>query len=158
VSTRFAELARYDAWANALVVNAVRALPNPSDDRVMHLLSHLLSAKEIWIGRIRGQDVSAHQLWRKFNLEDAAPRLAAADAQLIDIASADDAQRTVHYTNQAGVPFENSLADLITHMVNHGTYHRGQLATAIQSAGGAPPTTDFIAWVRSGRAQSASLG
>jgi uncharacterized damage-inducible protein DinB len=150
-TSRLAELARYDAWANRLVMAAVRALSNPSDDRVTHLLGHLISAKEVWLGRINGQNPSANQLWSRFSVDEAERKLAAADALLIDLASAGDPQQTVHYTNSAGTPFENSLSEITTHLVNHGTYHRGQLATAISAAGGKPPSTDFIAWVRLGR-------
>jgi uncharacterized damage-inducible protein DinB len=40
------------------------------------------------------------------------------------------------------------MADLIRHVVNHSTYHRGQLATQLRQLGQIPPATDFIVYRR----------
>jgi len=36
------------------------------------------------------------------------------------------------------------LGDLMTHVVNHATYHRGQLTTMLRQVGATPPATDFV--------------
>jgi uncharacterized damage-inducible protein DinB len=35
---------------------------------------------------------------------------------------------------------------LLRHVVNHGTYHRGQIANMMRQVGAAPPSTDFFLW------------
>jgi uncharacterized damage-inducible protein DinB len=54
----------------------------------------------------------------------------------------------VECRNLAGNTYRNTLADLIRHVVNHSTYHRGQLATQLRQLGQIPPATDFIVYRR----------
>jgi uncharacterized damage-inducible protein DinB len=35
---------------------------------------------------------------------------------------------------------------LLRHVVNHGTYHRGQIANMMRQVGVAPPSTDYFLW------------
>ena len=42
------------------------------------------------------------------------------------------------------------MADILSHVVLHASYHRGQIASAMREAGGTPAYTDFIHAVRSG--------
>ena len=42
----------------------------------------------------------------------------------------------------------NVLGGLMRHVVNHSTYHRGQVATQLRHLGRTPPTTDLIAYLR----------
>ena len=56
---------------------------------------------------------------------------------------------TVRYRNSKGDEYTNSVLDILTHVVIHGAYHRGQVARVIGRAGGQTPNTDYIAYVRS---------
>jgi uncharacterized damage-inducible protein DinB len=42
------------------------------------------------------------------------------------------------------------VGDILTHVVAHSAYHRGQIAAAVRAAGGAPAYTDFIHAARRG--------
>ena len=55
----------------------------------------------------------------------------------------------VRYKNTKGDEYVNSVLDMLTHVVIHGAYHRGQIARIIGRAGGQTPNTDYIAYVRS---------
>jgi uncharacterized damage-inducible protein DinB len=144
------ELARFDAWANAELLAAVRSVPE--DDRVSKLLAHLTAAKHSWIGRITGEDVPADfTLWPSWSREDSGRRLRLLDRELIALVTRDEPSRVAAYANQRGAEFQTAVADIIVHLANHGSYHRGQLASAVKNAGGIPAVTDFIAWVRLGK-------
>lgn len=54
----------------------------------------------------------------------------------------------IGYTNTAGVSFVSTLEDILAHVVLHGSYHRGQIATALREAGQAPVSTDYIVFAR----------
>jgi uncharacterized damage-inducible protein DinB len=57
--------------------------------------------------------------------------------------------RSVSYRSLRGDPFTMPLHDLLQHVVNHGTYHRGQIAMALRLLGaGAVPSTDFVIFQR----------
>ena len=60
-----------------------------------------------------------------------------------------DLATLVRYKNTKGDEYRNSVLDILTHVVIHGTYHRGQIARVIGRAGGETPSTDYIAYIRS---------
>lgn len=51
------------------------------------------------------------------------------------------------YTNAVGKPTKRVVSDLLTDIVDHGTYHRGQIATMVRTAGGEPAKTWLTRWV-----------
>jgi uncharacterized damage-inducible protein DinB len=51
-------------------------------------------------------------------------------------------------TELDGQPFAHPLGKLMRHVVNHSTYHRGQLATQLRQLGQTPPNTDFTRFLR----------
>ena len=48
----------------------------------------------------------------------------------------------------AGDPFLDNLTDILTHLVNHSTYHRGQITQLLRRPGMTPPGTDYILFAR----------
>jgi uncharacterized damage-inducible protein DinB len=59
-----------------------------------------------------------------------------------------DLGRVVEYRALSGQAYADPLAGLIRHVVNHSTYHRGQVATQLRQLGKTPPTTDLIVYLR----------
>jgi uncharacterized damage-inducible protein DinB len=74
------------------------------------------------------------ELWRKY-LEASAP---------------DDLTKTVSYKNSKGEPWTSTVEDVVTHVLFHSTYHRGQIASFMRASGDTPAYTDFIHAVRQG--------
>jgi len=54
----------------------------------------------------------------------------------------------VKYSNFRGDEFKTPAAEILTHVTMHGTYHRGQMATAMRAEGHTPADTDFITFAR----------
>jgi uncharacterized damage-inducible protein DinB len=54
----------------------------------------------------------------------------------------------ITYRAMNGSPYANPLGELLRHVVNHGTYHRGQVATLLRQLGVKPPQTDLILYYR----------
>ena len=54
----------------------------------------------------------------------------------------------VRYRTLKGDEYENALGDLLRHVLNHSTYHRGQAATQLRQLGATPPATDLILYLR----------
>jgi uncharacterized damage-inducible protein DinB len=52
----------------------------------------------------------------------------------------------VRYTLSTGEAYEVPLWKLVQHMVNHSTYHRGQLVSLFRQLGVKPVTTDLLTW------------
>jgi uncharacterized damage-inducible protein DinB len=53
------------------------------------------------------------------------------------------------YQNSKGETFRNEINDIIQHLSNHGTYHRGNIATMIRQLGYEGTSTDYIYYIRS---------
>ena len=146
----FRSLFRYTRWANDRVLRAMQAA-DPAPKRAVELLSHLLRAQDVWFGRIEKTDHATLDLWVDESLAACAER-AEASAQrwqtVLDGRAATDLDQPVAYTNSKGTHFETPLRDLLSHVVNHSTHHRAQIALVLREAGIAPPATDYIFFVR----------
>ncbi|MGA7513237.1 MAG: DinB family protein, partial [Candidatus Sulfotelmatobacter sp.] len=57
---------------------------------------------------------------------------------------------TVVYKNTKGEPWTSTVEDIVTHVLLHSAYHRGQIATLVRASGEQPAYTDFIHAVRQG--------
>ena len=56
--------------------------------------------------------------------------------------------RKIAYRDLKGNPWETPLWQIVMHMVNHGTHHRGQVAGFLRTMGHTPPPLDLIAYYR----------
>ena len=61
-----------------------------------------------------------------------------------------DFENEIGYRNSKGEPFSSRVEDIITHVLTHSAYHRGQAALEMRAAGLQPAYTDFIHGVRQG--------
>lgn len=154
------ELFAYDAWANARVFDAAEALTADqlgaaaasSFPSVRATLGHLVSAEWIWLRRWQGESPSVIPAWADgASLAELRSRLAAVQAERDGyFASLGDADlaRVVEYRNIAGETHAEPLAGLVRHVVNHSTYHRGQVTTQLRQIGVPPPATDLVVFLR----------
>lgn len=159
-TTEARELVAYGCWANELMVTAVAGLSEEqfgvsvasSFPSVGATLAHLVGAEWVWLRRWLGENPTSVPAWvAKPNLADLKAQLAAVEAERAGfLAGLTDAglDRLVSYRNMAGQPYAEPLGDLIRHVVNHSTYHRGQMATQLRQLGVKPPTTDLITYLR----------
>lgn len=141
---------RYDAWANAEVLRAVRA-GGAVLERPLELMSHILSAEHLWLERLK-QTPQTLPVWPKFDLvrcESEAHELRRLWSVYLEETKADLAQ-TVSYKNSKGENWTSTITDILTHVVLHSSYHRGQIASYMREKGLTPAYTDFIHAVRQG--------
>ena len=137
----FSELFDYDLWANQQWIAAIPNLPDP--ERAREVLTHILKAQYIWLTRCLSEE-SNTSLTGDF--EQDAAHLHRAWKELVRVA---DLNAYIAYNNLAGEPFMNLLSEIVAHVVNHGTYHRGHLR-GLCEAGKTDdfPETDFILFTR----------
>jgi uncharacterized damage-inducible protein DinB len=142
-------LVQYTHWANDRILSTMQAA-DAVPARAVELLSHLLRVQDVWAGRVQNTDHAHLDLWGQEDLSACADRLAASSErwQTVLDERADGLDRPIAYTNSTGTAFETPLRDLLTHVVNHGTHHRAQIALVLREADIAPPATDYIFFVR----------
>lgn len=70
----------------------------------------------------------------------------------------DELGRDLSYRLLGGEPQATRLEVLVRHVVNHSSYHRGQIAAFLRSLGKAPPPTDLVLWDRQRREPTSTDG
>ncbi|HXK10922.1 MAG TPA: DinB family protein [Vicinamibacteria bacterium] len=114
-------------------------------------LAHIVEAEWIWQRRWLGASLPAPAWVARADLAELEVQRAAIERErgsYLASLSDTDLDQTVSYQNLAGKAFTNRLSDLVRHVVNHSTYHRGQVATQLRQLGHTPPNTDLIAFLR----------
>ena len=138
-------------WADAQVLTAIASIDvaRPERAQAMRLYAHLAGAEHIWLSRLEGRR-PVHPVWPELSLEAAA---ALASESLAGLRAAADAppealERVVEYQTTTGQLFRNKVADILSHVTLHGSYHRGQIALLTRQGGGTPVATDYIVYAR----------
>ena len=114
------------------------------------LYAHILGAEHTWLTRITGEAPTI-AIWPEFSLDECEKLTAENAAGLREVVSQltpDTVSRLVTYKNSKGFEFTNTVEDIIMHVALHGSYHRGQVAALLRSAGDQPVPTDYIQWFR----------
>lgn len=150
----FVRLFEYAAWANERACEAIAQLSDDASQRhqALKLLGHILNAGKMWrTNRLEKLDVPALTTWPAYSLDecrDNNQRELDAHKKYLGTLQDSDLANMINYTNMAGDPFSSSIEDILMHMVNHETHHRGQIMQLVRQAGGAPASTDYIAYTR----------
>ena len=144
-------LLAWDAWGNREAIASLRAA-GPPPLRALRFMAHVIAAERLWLGRLR-QDPAPVVVWPESTLEQCAAEaeaMAGAWRGFLDGALGADLERPVAYRNSKGEPWTSTVGDILTHVVTHSAYHRGQVASELRAAGFTPAYTDFIHAVRQG--------
>lgn len=144
----FERLFRYDHWANRQVLAGFRATP-ALPARPLELMAHVLSAERLWLERLQ-QQAQTLPVWPDFTLEQCEAQAAELPTLWREYLAElrQHGPRSITYKNTAGETWRNTVDDILTHIIMHSAYHRGQIATAMRAAGTTPAYTDFIHSVR----------
>jgi uncharacterized damage-inducible protein DinB len=153
-SEDFSRLYAYNRWANARAFESASALTSEELRRevggsfatVLGTFTHLVGAEWVWLERWRGR--SPRGLPTGFStLEELRASLTEVEAGQNEVLAAVTPARLAErlsYVNFAGQTWTYSLADMLLHLPNHGTYHRGQIATLLRQLGKKPLSTDYL--------------
>ena len=144
----FVYLYQYDAWANKRAIECLRR-QNVKDKKILRLMGHILVAQFVWLHRVKDLPPPDLSLWGDYELKE----LVAMSEQVSDqwlqfLDDTDDFNRQMTYKNTTGAPFTNNLEMIITHVANHATYHRAQIAILLPPMGLKAVNTDFITYDR----------
>jgi uncharacterized damage-inducible protein DinB len=151
-------LFEYTEWANARMTEVLLTFSDEQLDQVIpssfpsirETLSHIFSTEWIWLRRWKGESPSVAPPWggEITTLVSEYGYLRNERSDYLRSLTDADLERNIAYRSMKGDPFTHPLAELFRHVVNHSSYHRGQLTTMIRQAGAVPPGTDYILFVR----------
>jgi uncharacterized damage-inducible protein DinB len=149
----------YNEWANDHLVEVSARVPaeelaasrGASFESILTSLAHIAAAQINWLerwtaeanavptvelqkmpdlGTVRASFLASHAGLREFLAGLAEARLAAPLA----------------FRDSSGTEFNRPLWQLMVHVANHGTYHRGEIALMLSGIGHSPGDLDFIYW------------
>lgn len=141
----------YDAWANQEVLAAIRT-GSGATKRSLQLMSHVLAAERVWLERLK-QVPQTVPVWPEPDLsrcEAEAAELKQLWSHYLELTTAADLTQSISYKNSKGESWTNTILDVLTHVIAHSAYHRGQIASHMRETGKTPAYTDFIHAVRQG--------
>jgi uncharacterized damage-inducible protein DinB len=139
----------YDEWANREVLAAMRAR-GEALPRSMQLMAHILSAQRLWLERLTEQPQSL-PVWPELSLEQCEEQVSELARLWRDYLGAGrDLAQKISYKNSKGELWTSTVEQVLTHVVMHSAYHRGQIAADMRAGGQTPAYTDFIHAARRG--------
>jgi uncharacterized damage-inducible protein DinB len=142
----FKEMFEYTYHFNLEIINLLKG-GEIHPEKALRLLNHTLNAHEIWNTRIL-QKTPAVGVWdiRPFEMLESIN----ADnyQQTLNILDSYEFDNNITYTTSRGEPFTNTIQDILFHIINHSTYHRGQIATDCKEHGITPLVSDYIFYKR----------
>lgn len=164
-------LTRYKAWADDLFLATVSALPAAElsaprpifAGSLIRTLNHAFAMDSVWQSHLRGKPhgFTARNPEHCPEIEE----LAAAQRQIdgwyvgyADTLSIPDLSEIVEFDFIGGGHGAMSRSDILLHVVNHSTYHRGHAANILYHLKRSPPTTDLPVFLREQARQTISTG
>ena len=162
IVTSFADdlvsLYAYNTWANARVLDSLRALTEAEYAQeqgggwpsLRATFVHIAGATDAWAERFSGRDTTRLATIEELpGLEDAARALLAAEekhASLLPTFTPERLAGPFAWKNLKGETKTAPFGVVVRHVVNHQTYHRGQIAAMVRRLGHAPKSTDMVVW------------
>ena len=154
-----ARLWTFHHWATDKVFDALASVSAAELDRPWGgsfgtgraLLRHVVGAEWIWRERLNGRSPGGapeyppdyggaefREEWRRIKSDQ---------RRFIETLTPDGLAGDLTYVNLKGETWTLALADILYHCVNHGTYHRGQIAHLLRDLGRGAPATDFTVYL-----------
>lgn len=155
------QYAAYNTWATRQTGNVILSLPE--EKQMAEILSsykslyktvlHIWDAESIWWQRMKlNERITRPSENYKGSMKDAFDGLLGQSRQWeewISSASALSIEHVFQYQTADGSQFKQPVWQMLMHVFNHGTYHRGQLINMLRQLGIEKlPATDFILWAR----------
>jgi uncharacterized damage-inducible protein DinB len=150
----------FNSWASNRIFDAVARIPETdamkdlksSHGSVHGTLLHMVAAEKIWLSRWVGKPdtrlvaapdaptlAAVRRLWEETGFSMAKFLGTMTDARL---------KETFAMTTSAGATFTHAYGQAIQHVVDHSTYHRGQVVSLLRQLGHTPPGTGLIVFYR----------
>ncbi len=138
----------FEFWSNTMIIESLKKLKE-KDDRAMVLFSHLLSSHSMWLSRVNKTEftctlfqertLEACELLMKENLEGW--------QKYLTNKKDENLQQTIEFMSSwEANPSKRkmSIEDAITHIINHSSYHRGQIVVSFKGKVEQLPLSTYI--------------
>jgi uncharacterized damage-inducible protein DinB len=150
----------YSAWASRKLVEITSTLSPEeltrdfatANSNVLGTLVHVYAADRVWLGRIQGnvpaRFLDPDQDMHLSVLQNEWPALHQRWNEWAHGLSDEAVQTTASYKDLKGNSYDTPLWQILLHVVNHGSHHRGQVSGFLRTMGHPPPQIDLIYYYR----------
>ena len=151
----------YNYWARDRLLEAVAALTQEQFTRplgnsfssIRDTIAHICDAESIWLRRWHGEQPQGFQEpGRMADLGAAREEWAGLEREMrvtVEAMGPEGVERTIEYKDFRGAARADVFWQMLQHVVNHGSYHRGQVTTMLRQLGAKPAQSmDLIVFYR----------
>lgn len=142
----FEDVFEYHHHFNQLLLNQLREIEKKLPERTIPLFFHCINAHQIWNARISATVALPIDQLHTFD----ACRLVDMDnyQNTLKILVEEQLERRISYENSKGNKYSNTLQQILFHIANHFSHHKGQVISDIRQSGVSPIVTDYISYKR----------
>ncbi len=140
----------YNNWANERVLESLED-QQVTEPKILEIYGHMVSSQIIWLLRIKGLPTSPFPLWENYNKVELRSMTEESSRNWINYLEEhkfDTFEEMISYVNSKEITYESTIREIVSHMLLHSAYHRGQIAVLLRERGLVPPVTDHIAYSR----------
>lgn len=141
---RLMELFEYNDYFNIKLIEAIQPNLEKLPKRAEEIMNHILNSHTFWNNRITGKpDIprwTVHPYDELLKINEVNHEITTSILETRDL------EDRISFKNSKGGTSTVSIGDIYFHLVNHGSYHRAQLAILFRQSGLEPIQTDYIWW------------
>lgn len=141
----FKNLFEYNYWANEALLKTIEE--NQVSDKIKSLFSHNVGAHHVWNARMINQPFRL-KIFDILDLTDLKKEDDLNFQNSMQLLANKDLNQLITYQNTKGLTFQNTIQEIHYHIINHSTYHRGQINQLLRSEGFEPVPCDYILFAR----------
>lgn len=143
----FNSLFDYNFHCNKKLIEAFSTIDTVPETSAK-LFSHILNAHHLWNARLRDRD-SELEVWQVHDVKALGDIHYENQRNSFEIISnTEDFEKRIDYENTEGRLFTNTVQDILFHIINHSTNHRGQMVMDFRASGLEPLSSDYIHYKR----------
>lgn len=153
-------LLEFNFWANAKMLQSLESVPEEklyedlksSFGGIHATLVHMCGAEDIWLQRLTNVTPAVYMKKESYPAIGAVrikwKEVDEGYKKYLSALTEDELARDFEITTQKGDRFSQKVRESLQHLVNHSSYHRGQITTMLRQIGGTPVGTDMITFYR----------
>lgn len=140
------DIFEYHNHFNQKLIVQLIEFENELPERTISLFSHSINVQQIWNARISGKGtLDIHQL---HSLEECAEIDNGNYQETLRILDECELEEKIVYSNSNGTEYSNSIQQILFHVANHFSHHKGQIISDLRQSGIDPIVTDYIFYKR----------
>lgn len=149
----FTRMYEYEKWANAQALIRIAEI-QPLPKETLHRMSHIVVCQGLWLSRMQGRGNSVTNAFPKWSLQETQPTQQANAQAMLDFVAqlpVEKLTQPFHYEALDGGKHSNLHYEILTQLLLHGSYHRGQVGVDVNRLSGKPLDLDFVYFARLAR-------